>query len=470
MSVDLRQQIEEFYLPRQLVNAILEFGGIPEDSEEAEVGVGFIDIVDYTFLSKFLTPKENQEVLNGLYTAFNSVLRRHGGYLNKIEGDSLMFQYGGIIDAKARTVTDDVALRSYIARELFFTCVEMQRVAVLFNNADSRFLGDAATREDREALKRAFAIIKRLRSDDAVANPLSAMFQVRIRVGANLGEVQIGNFGPEGARQWDVIGMPVIDAKRMEATAPVGGLRISRAYYDVLVHNGIADEYYERFRREARALGSRYAGIERDELFLLKQVVVREKSNAYYETCSIQVNPSLPEQIAGQARALVSHGRYGADRIVDLIKYYRGNRYVIDAIEDELTALGVQLRRSEAYELMYPKRYATEMQRVANDKDALESELSERFTLYDLLEKLGRYQDVIGQSQAVGTGIVPYSSYPDYVSSVREERLRHYEAVKTATAQRAYFHNVVFPLVFASICAAVLEHQVSTESLEVLQA
>mgnify|MGYP006296022221 FL=1 len=180
MSSQLRAQIEDFYLPRQLVDAILEVGGIPRDSEEAEVGIGFIDIANYTFLSKFLTPKENQEVLNGLYTAFNSVLRRRGGYLNKIEGDSLMFHYGGLIDARARRIEDRSDLREYIARELFYTCVEMQRVSVLFNDADTRFLDDAATQEDRQALERAFAIIARLRSDDAVSNPLSAMFQIRI--------------------------------------------------------------------------------------------------------------------------------------------------------------------------------------------------------------------------------------------------------------------------------------------------
>ena len=468
MSVDLRRQIEEFYLPRQLVETILEFGEIPAKTEEVEVGVGFIDVVDYTFLSKFLTPKENQEVLNGLYTAFNSVLRRRGGYLNKIEGDSLMFQYDSIINTKARGISDSGELRSYIARELFFTCVEMQRVSVLFNNADLQFLDDSATPEDHEMLQRAFAIIQRLRSDDAVANPLAAMFQVRIRIGANLGEAQIGNFGPKGARQWDVIGMPVIDAKRMESTAPVGGLRISRVYYDVLVQNGIIDEYYEQFRTEARAAGSRYAEIERDELFLLKRVVLREKSNACYETCSIQVNPSLPEQIAAQVRALITFGRYGVDRIAELIKYYRGNRYVIDAVEDELTGIGVQLRRSEAYQLMSSKQFTSRLRQCGNDRDALESALSKQLSLYDLLQMLGRFQDVIGRAET-DKQVVPYSSYPDYVSSVREERLENYRTSKAATERRMYFHSVVFPLVFASISAAILEYQASTEDLEVLR-
>jgi len=159
MSEVLRNQIEEFYLPRQLVDAILDVGGIPKESEEAEIGIGFIDIANYTFLSKFLTPKENQEILNGLYTSFNSVLRRHGGYLNKIEGDSLMFHYGGVIDPYARKTRDRDELRLYIARELFYTCIEMQRVSVHFNNADDRFLDDAASETDRRALEQAFSIM-----------------------------------------------------------------------------------------------------------------------------------------------------------------------------------------------------------------------------------------------------------------------------------------------------------------------
>ena len=44
----------------------------------------------------------------------------------------------------------------------------------------------------------------------------------------------VGNFGPEGAKQWDVIGVPVIKAKRMESTAPVGGYRISEELFEIL--------------------------------------------------------------------------------------------------------------------------------------------------------------------------------------------------------------------------------------------
>lgn len=468
MSGTLREQIEDFYLPKQLVEAILEVGGIPRESEEAEVGIGFIDIANYTFLSKFLTPKENQQVLNGLYTAFNSVLRRHGGYLNKIEGDSLMFHYGGLIDAKARKVNNTEELRSYIARELFFTCVEMQRVAVLFNDADARFLDDAATPTDRRVLEQAFEIIARLRTDDEVSNPLSAMFQIRIRVGANLGEVTIGNFGPEGARQWDVIGMPVIDAKRMETTAPIGGFRISRYYYDILLANGIVDEYFERFRREAGVLGSRYATITRDELFRIRHVTIAEKGNALYETVSIQVNPRLPEQIADQVDRLLDRGRHGGQQIIELLKYYRGNRHIVDAIEGALVNRGVSVRRSEIFGLMYPTKFARLLRKNSDDHDLVEQMLLDEHTLYGLMTRLGNYQDIINRSSIGAQETIPFSSYSEHFERAKQAHVRRYEERKSEMAQRAYFFNVVFPLVFDTILGAILEFQSSTEELEML--
>lgn len=139
LEISIRKQIENYYLPKQLVEAIVENGSIPEESEQCVVGIGFIDIADYSFLSKFLTPMENQIVLNGLYASFSWVLQQHGGYLNKIEGDSLMFHYGGNIDPKIRDLDSDEA-EKYIAQELFYTCIHMQRVAFLFNDANDSFL------------------------------------------------------------------------------------------------------------------------------------------------------------------------------------------------------------------------------------------------------------------------------------------------------------------------------------------
>jgi len=293
------------------------------------------------------------------------------------------------------------------------------------------------------------------------------MFQIRIRIGANLGEVTIGNFGPEGARQWDVIGMPVIDAKRMETTAPVGGLRVSRQYYELLDEQGIADEYFERFRREARALGGRYRNITKDQLFAVRPVVIKEKGGAIYETCSIQVNPGLPEQIARQTRALLDQQRYGAEHIVQLLQYYRGNRYVVDAIEETLVDAGVTIRRLDMYELMYPNRAEHLVQRTGS-RAAAESYLVEHFRLFDLMTKLGKYQDLVNRTVSETDDQLPFSSYEQYVKRGHAQYGDFYERKKQEIAQRSYFHIVVFPMVFHTLNACILEYQYAQEDLELL--
>lgn len=464
---ELRRQIEEYYLPRQLVDAILDLGGIPSSSRETHVGVGFIDIVDYTFLSKFLSPKENQEVLNGLYTAFNSVLKRHGGYLNKIEGDSVMFHYGGFTDERTRTGDEDQALR-VIAKELFYTCVEMQRVAVLFNQANARFLSENTSEEDRNALQRAFEIISRLRKDDELMSSMNAMFQIRIRVGASIGEVTIGNFGPEGARQWDVIGVPVIDAKRMETTAPVGGLRIAREYYEILEQIGVVDEYYQRFIRENQILGSRYQHISKEELFHYKLVVIESKKDARYETYSIQVNPGLPEQIASQVESLLDQGPSGADITLQLLQAYRGNRYIVDAIEELFARVGIKLRRRDMFEPMYPKRFRELMNETGGEVEALERRIHEEYSLFDLFEKLGKYQDIIKTSPSGRGAPAQFGNFEQYMTEERERIQRVFEDEKNAIVQRSYFYNVVYPILFTSIRASILEYQSESEELELL--
>ena len=79
---DLVSRIERFYIPENLVRSITRLGHIPASSQETSVGVAFLDIANYTSLSRFLSPKENQALLNGLYTAFKRVIEHRGGFLN----------------------------------------------------------------------------------------------------------------------------------------------------------------------------------------------------------------------------------------------------------------------------------------------------------------------------------------------------------------------------------------------------
>ncbi|HPO02516.1 MAG TPA: adenylate/guanylate cyclase domain-containing protein [Treponemataceae bacterium] len=448
---ELIKKIEEFYLPRHLVKAIYDIGDIPASSQETQVGVGFIDIADYTRLSRYLSPKENQILLNGLYTAFQIVLVRHGGFLNKIEGDSMMFQFDDILDKKLwdKDRKERIAI---VARELFYTCVEMQRVCILFNQAHDDFLEQYATPEAKQCLDEAFKIITQLRCKDDISSTLFAFFQIRIRIGANIGEVTIGNFGPEGAKQWDVIGMPVINAKRMESTAPIGGLRISDEFYQILEENGITEDYWIHFRKEAERMHSVYRDIERDELFKFREVVIHEKHGAIYRTYSVQVYPGLPESLSRQTMALLNHGEKGVAEIVEFFRYYRANHFIIDELERMLAAQGVVFRKQEIIDLIFSK---------LNKSTKPKRELS----LFKIFSYMDRYLDFV-QKKPESQDFPDFISYGQYTATLREQFIENFETQKRIQLQRSWFIGVVVPLAYASLEASLLEFQHRSEELE----
>jgi len=452
--------IEQYYLPQKLVAAIYERGEIPRFSQESRVGVGFIDIADYTFLSKFLSPMENQTLLNGLYTAFQAVLERHGGYLNKIEGDSLMFQFDTVIMDPRVGALPPEDIQHHIVKELFYTCVEMQRVCVLFNIAKDGPLFMNIGDEGRQAIHDAFDIITTLRERPDLSETMSAFFQIRIRIGASLGDVTIGNFGPEGAKQWDIIGMPVIDAKRMEATSPVGGLRISEEYFKTLDAMGIADDYCRRFIREAAALGSRYAGISKAEIFAFKKVTLSEKKGAVYNTYSVQVNPQFPETLGRQIESLLDQGPMGVERIIQLIQSYRGNRYVLDHLEDLFRQRGVRLRKADMVKILAPRKAA---QLIAEGVD-----LEARYTLNKIFKILGRHQDSL-KSTRESTPPTGFLSYDQSMAATTRAILAEYQHHRTSLIQRTHFHEVVAPLLYHCLKASILEYQTREVEAEELQ-
>ncbi|HNY21027.1 MAG TPA: adenylate/guanylate cyclase domain-containing protein [Treponemataceae bacterium] len=447
-EADLLESIEKFYLPKHLVKAIFEIGHIPSNSQESQVGVGFIDIADYTHLSKFLSPKENQILLNGLYTAFQMVLERHGGFLNKIEGDSMMFQFDDVIDKRLWDL-DHRGRIKYIAKELFYTCVEMQRVCILFNQANVEFIDENALPEAKKSLTDAFAIIQSLRSKNDLSSTLFAFFQIRIRIGANIGEVTIGNFGPIGSKHWDIIGLPVINAKRMEATAPVGGLRISEEFFDILMETGIAEDYLHEFRREAERLGSVYKRITHSELYKFREVVVQDKRNATYKTYSVQVYPALPESISQQSEALLLHDVQGARQIIEFFRYYRGNHYVIDSLETMLESKGINFRKEELFSLIAPKQAENWPQ-------------GQKISLFMILNYLDRYMDQIHNARDE-CETPDFLSYDQFMSTIRTNIQEAYEQKRTQIVKRTYYTDVVIHLVYTSMEAAIREYQVRLE-------
>ncbi len=464
LEISIRKQIEEYYLPKQLVDAIVRNGKIPEKSEQCIVGIGFLDIADYSFLSKFLTPMENQIVLNGLYASFNWVLQQHGGYLNKIEGDSLMFHYGGNIDPKIRNLGHE-EVEKYIAQELFYTCIHMQRVAFLFNDANDSFLYGSTSKDIKKQVEDAFNIINAMKNSE-IAQTINAFFQIRIRIGANIGEVTIGNFGPEGGKQWDVIGVPVIDAKRMEATAPIGGFRISESLYKILEECGLTEAYYHRFKREAEAMFGSFSSITYDELFKFGKVTLKDKKGAEFNTYSIQVSPSLPEAMMNQVENLVNRGKVGAKRIVQLLQYYRGSKFVINAMEATLISKNVKLRKADLFRYIFPLKYTTMLEEHKNNKKDLEASISSKYSLFDIFEMLGYLQDLIKEEVVVDPKPeINFEEFDSYIVKMEELTKEEMELKETRVYQRSFFYSYIYPMIFKSIDASIQEYQLKTGEL-----
>ena len=385
--------------------------------------------------------------------------------LDTIKADPWL-HYGGIIDPNVKDLDEEEA-RRYIARELFNTCVEMQRKCALFNSANRQFLADGVTAETRGVMQKAFEIISKLRNDETLSAVFGALYQIRVRIGASVGTVTIGNFGPDGAKQWDVIGEPVIEAKRMESTAPIGGLRISKKLYDLLDASGKVDEYYQRFRREAMAFTSHYRNIDRSDLFRSSDVLLKDKGDVTFETYTVQVAAQLPEDIAEQVELLLTKGPRHTKQIRSLLAYYRGNKYVIEAIEDTFKKLSVVLRKGSILETMYPSRFQKIKERFNGDAAKIAEHVDSEFTLFDLLDRLGKFQDIVKQRQLSGAPpeFVSYDSYmTDRVRQVKD----HYNATKNRMVQRAYFFNVVYPLVFDIIETSIRERQLTMDDLEEL--
>lgn len=461
----MQKEIEEFYLPKQLIDAISEIGAIPSKSEERIVGIGFLDISDYTYLSKFLSAQENQTILNGLYSAFNWVLRKHGGYLNKIEGDSLMFHYGGPIDPKAKNMSEEQE-QSYVARELFYTSVEMQRVCTLFNQANDNFLLNQFDTGTRTDIEMAYKLIKAMRNNDDFSSTFNALFQIRIRIGCNVGHVLIGNFGPEGSKHWDVIGLPVIEAKRMESSAPVGGLRITKKMFDILKADGITRNYLERFRREAGALFGSYKNISEADLFKEGKVYLKDKKNASFNTYSVQVNPGLPEAIYKQMSLLLRKGEAGADHIINLFAYYRGNRFIIDKAEDLFHTLNIHIRKANLLRLLIPEQFNKFLQKMGGDEQSAEEKINRDYSLYRIFEMLGALQDRIKERESSQEQMFVYNSYQEYIEKEREWIMSHFNSKIGSIKQSTYFYDVIFPLIFKNIKSSILEYQQRIDDIE----
>jgi adenylate cyclase len=145
-------------------NAHIAMGG-----EKCEIAVLFIDMVGSTQLAVALPPEEVVSVLNDFFAVVVEVIERHGGLINKFEGDAALAIFGAPVS------TDDNAGRAL-----------------------------AAARELGSRL-----------------NPSST--EIKFGIGVSAGKAAAGNVGGRSRYEYTVIGDPVNEAARLTDVAKQSG-------------------------------------------------------------------------------------------------------------------------------------------------------------------------------------------------------------------------------------------------------
>ncbi len=152
----------------------------PTAAERRTISVLFSDIAGYTRMSNDLRPEEVMRSLRMYLETMVAVVQRHGGYVDKINGDGLMVLFG------------------------------------------------APRASDQHASSVVACALDMLREVDRLGESWRAVTSkdLRIRIGVATGKAFVGNLGGEGHVEYTAIGTVVNLAARLESQAPVGGVLI----------------------------------------------------------------------------------------------------------------------------------------------------------------------------------------------------------------------------------------------------
>ncbi len=182
----LRRSFES-YFPPPVVRRILANPAIIAGGQRKELTILFSDIKDFTHHSSCAPPDRIRGFLNDYFESMVEIVFTQEGTVDKYMGDGLMVFFGDpepMPDHALRAVRAAVAMQEK-ARELNGKWIE-------------------------------------------------SGFPVQIRIGINTGEVVVGNMGSSRRLSYTVLGAPVNLAKRLESSAPTGGILISQRTFELL--------------------------------------------------------------------------------------------------------------------------------------------------------------------------------------------------------------------------------------------
>ncbi|MEK7450006.1 MAG: tetratricopeptide repeat protein [Planctomycetota bacterium] len=165
----------------RLEEAVQKAVSLPQEpsgprSERRLATIFFTDLVGYTSLSERMDPEEVHAIINRIFSRFEQIIKKQGGYVDKFMGDALMSVFG-----ISQTHEDDPARAVLAGLEMI------------------------------EELKKISAELKQ---------------ELLMRTGINTGEVLWGGVASGGATVW---GDTVNIAQRLQVSAPIDSILISQS-------------------------------------------------------------------------------------------------------------------------------------------------------------------------------------------------------------------------------------------------
>jgi len=184
----LRRSFEAYFPPSVVKRIMANPDMITAGGQKKELTIMFSDIKSFTTHSSTLSPDEIQKLLNEYFGAMVEIVFKYQGTVDKFIGDGLMVFFG---DPEPQA---DHALRCVQAG------IEMQQ----------------KTRELKAKWE------------------AEGKFPLKIRIGINTGAVVVGNMGSARRLSYTVLGADVNLTQRLESNAPVEGIMISQATYELV--------------------------------------------------------------------------------------------------------------------------------------------------------------------------------------------------------------------------------------------
>ena len=99
--------------------------------------------------------------------------------------------------------------------------------------------------------------------------------------------------------------------------------------------------------------------------------------------------------------------------------------------------------------------------RFGGDEEKTRRYISENYTLYDIFEKFGEYQDRINSLSTFRESSIEFRDYDQFMDQQSKALERRFALKQRNELQRLYFYDVLYPFVFRSIRTSILEFQYS---------